>query len=76
MKCTHCAKNLTAGYIQSASTIFWSETKHLLFFNGIQDSDVTIAKGVWTSAVTEAFYCDNCNTIVIQLKKKHRRDKY
>ena len=68
MECPYCGIEMKKGVIQSAREIYWSNKKGNLFFMPLEyNGDVKVAPFGWNGSSTEAYICNNCKKLIVNL---------
>ena len=68
MKCPYCGEEMKKGFIQSQRGIIWSQYKKGLFFNPSKSKgDVAVTYFGLTGTSTDAYLCNSCKKIVINI---------
>ena len=69
MTCPYCGKEMRKGFLQAARCVFWGEKKHKLSFLPSRE-DVEVAQGTVNGAFAEAYFCDSCGKVIVDISKK------
>lgn len=74
MKCPYCEKEMESGVLQSIRDIFWTSKKKKVFLTvNKHKGDIEVAPLDFIgSAVKEAFFCRNCQKIIIDVDTKEK----
>ena len=68
MICPYCGKEMEKGFLQASRCIFFGEKKHKLSFLPGKD-DLEVAQGTANGAFAEAYYCDACGKVIVDVSK-------
>ena len=68
MKCPFCGREMTEGFVQSSSYIFFTQKKHKLFFRP-RENDITLSTRNYTCPTAKAWHCSACLKVVIDYEE-------
>lgn len=65
MICPYCKKEMKQGYLQANSNILFSAQKHRLKMLPSDPSEKLIARQMMSPATVNAYFCIDCNKMII-----------
>lgn len=68
MKCPFCGKEMTEGFVQSSSWIFFTEKKHKFYFRP-NKKDTVLSTRNYTCPTAKAWHCSNCMKVVVDYEE-------
>jgi len=64
MECPYCGKEMTAGFVQGARVVYFTEEEHAVFFVPGR-KDIKLTRDNFFAPTCEAYQCPDCRMVII-----------
>jgi len=66
MKCNKCNKQMTKGYVQSKTRMYWCKEKHKFIFSPEKKGEFFISKMDLFGSSAVSYHCESCRIVVME----------